>query len=492
MKGLVLFDKLLKPILSFHQLMRQIMNYETGLNSISCHRKPENARFVTMTPYDWDGHLEYMKGGQLMIEEQFAQYLIEEKGFHRIVELWIRQYQRLQHFGGKVCITDPEDDEREAIGALLGKDYWGVRDISIPYTVWKKGIEESRFTGSDFLHVLEIYKGEKILTNKELKKLKSQKEQKEAEALLKRYENTKAGEWLCWMQKTNHKSYGNIRQLMNNEKQQTVYYILDAINQLPVWKQEMKTLAVFASSISQDPHFFDKGIENTLLLQGICYIFEVEEQDLNLAEKNKLYYDAGLLKDDLSNICMIAHLNGIYKDGTAHTAWAAFFNLYEAWTVSLYNLQQINSIAIDIRKVYIVENPSVFRSLFLEGKRLEKDHIGFVCTNGQLNLCGYVLLDLIQKSGIPMYYAGDFDPEGILIADKLKQRYKDNLHLWKSSVEEYRAILSSSSISEKRLLSLQSCRSEELQALCRELEQYKYSGYQEALLPLYLEEIRNA
>ena len=125
-------------------------------------------------------------------------------------------------------------------------------------------------------------------------------------------------------------------------------------------------------------------------------------------------------------------------------------------------------------------------------KRLEKDHIGFVCTNGQLNLCGYVLLDLIQKSGIPMYYAGDFDPEGILIADKLKQRYKDNLHLWKSSVEEYRAILSSSSISEKRLLSLQSCRSEELQALCRELEQYKYSGYQEALLPLYLEEIRNA
>ena len=56
-----------------HQLMRQIMSYETGLNSISCHRKPENARFVTMTPYDWDGHLEYMKGGQLMIEEQFAQ-----------------------------------------------------------------------------------------------------------------------------------------------------------------------------------------------------------------------------------------------------------------------------------------------------------------------------------------------------------------------------------------------------------------------------------
>ena len=128
---------------------------------------------------------------------------------------------------------------------------------------------------------------------------------------------------------------------------------------------------------------------------------------------------------------MIAHLNAEGRDGKVHEAWKGFFDRYEAWTVSLYNLQQIHNISDAIKAVYIVENPSVFRSLFLEGKRLGKEQIGFVCTNGQLNLCGYVLLDLIQKSNIPMYYAGDFDPEGILIADRLKQRYKDDLHLWK-------------------------------------------------------------
>ena len=299
-----------------------------------------------------------------MIEDAFAQYLLQDTGFRRVTDLWIRQYQKLQHFGGTICIKDPEDDEREAIGGLLGKDYWGVRDISIPYSVWEKAIEDSRFAGSDFLRVLEIYKGESILTNKEQKEIKAQKEQQDMRSLSKRYACTKAGEWLNWMQETNHKSYGNIRQLLNNNKWQTVCFILDAINQLPVWKQEIETMAVFASSVTQDPHFFDKGIENTLLFQGICYFLNVEEQDISLAEKNKLYYEAGLLKDDLSNSCMIAHLNAEGRDGKVHEAWKGFFDRYEAWTVSLYNLQQIHNISDAIKAVYIVENPSVFRSLF--------------------------------------------------------------------------------------------------------------------------------
>ena len=50
-----------------------------------------------------------------MIEDAFAQYLLQDTGFRRVTDLWIRQYQKLQHFGGTICIKDPEDDEREAI-----------------------------------------------------------------------------------------------------------------------------------------------------------------------------------------------------------------------------------------------------------------------------------------------------------------------------------------------------------------------------------------
>ena len=79
-----------------------------------------------------------------MIEEAFAQYLLQDTGFQRVIDLWIRQYQKLQHFGGTVRIKDPEDDEREAIGGLLGKDYWGVRDI--PYLILS-GKRQSRTAG---------------------------------------------------------------------------------------------------------------------------------------------------------------------------------------------------------------------------------------------------------------------------------------------------------------------------------------------------------
>ena len=51
---------------------------------------------------------------------------------------------------------------------------------------------------------------------------------------------------------------------------------------------------------------------------------------------------------------MIAHLNAEGRDGKVHEAWKGFFDRYEAWTVSLYNLQQIHNISDAIKAVYIV------------------------------------------------------------------------------------------------------------------------------------------
>ena len=47
---------------------------------------------------------------------------------------------------------------------------------------------------------------------------------------------------------------------------------------------------------------------------------------------------------------MIAHLNAEGRDGKVHEAWKGFFDRYEAWTVSLYNLQQIHNISELLRQ----------------------------------------------------------------------------------------------------------------------------------------------
>ena len=40
-----------------------------------------------------------------------------------------------------------------------------------------------------------------------------------------------------------------------------------------------------------------------------------------------------------------------------------------------------------------------------------------------------IQMDLFAKSGIRVYYAGDLDPEGILIAQKLSQYYLSLIHI---------------------------------------------------------------
>ncbi|WP_455936833.1 DUF2399 domain-containing protein [Gemella morbillorum] len=41
-----------------------------------------------------------------------------------------------------------------------------------------------------------------------------------------------------------------------------------------------------------------------------------------------------------------------------------------------------------------------------------------------------ILLDMFVKNGYKICYSGDLDPECIQIADKLKQRYKNNLEFF--------------------------------------------------------------
>ena len=75
----------------------------------------------------------------------------------------------------------------------------------------------------------------------------------------------------------------------------------------------------------------------------------------------------------------------------------------------------------------------------------------YMCMNGQPRLAGLMVLDLFAKSGIRVYYAGDLDPEGILIAQKLSQYYKGEFHYWHMETADYEKCRSEEVISPKRM-----------------------------------------
>ena len=128
-----------------------------------------------------------------------------------------------------------------------------------------------------------------------------------------------------------------------------------------------------------------------------------------------------------------------------------------------------------------MENPSVFAILC--GKE-KKDDVrrAYMCMNGQPRLAGLIVLDLLAKSGTKVYYAGDLDPEGIQIAQKLSQYYKGEFYYWYMETADYEKCRSEEVISMKRMKILERITDERLRPVVEMIRECRTAGYQERLI----------
>ena len=151
--------------------------------------------------------------------------------------------------------------------------------------------------------------------------------------------------------------------------------------------------------------------------------------------------------------------------------------------LTLMNLGSLGSVGtVGKKNVYIVENPAVFSTLIREWRNET-----ILCGNGQIRLATLTLLDLFDDETI-FYYAGDFDPEGLQIAQRLKERYQNRLQLWNYHKEYYEKYKSEVEITERSLRKLDKIYLEELQEMKTALLKEKKAAYQEAMLREYLME----
>ena len=132
-------------------------------------------------------------------------------------------------------------------------------------------------------------------------------------------------------------------------------------------------------------------------------------------------------------------------------------------------------------EIYIVENPSVFAVLCGKEKE-ENTRRAYMCMNGQPRLAGLMVLELLAKSGTRVYYAGDLDPEGILIAQKLSRYYKGEFHYWHMETADYEKCRSEEVISPKRMKILERITDGRLKPVVDRIEEYGTAGYQEMLV----------
>lgn len=418
----------------------------------------------------------------------------QDDHFQEFMKLWKEQMERYGEIMGAIHVP-LSDENRECISSFMGKNYHRQSHAVIRASQLKKVIRESKFKDADMNIVVRRYFKEEILTKNDRKQLLQDQVDENLSKLLDSFKNTKAESWLSHCIKEKDLAY----LMMCKEIKQhptkfltTCTCVMQALNQLPMWNGKKQLLALFASQIMGEPHGFDAtSMERLLLEYGICFFQSLPSRPSSLIERNLLLASVGLYLGDINNYCMIAHIDAL-KNNQKHPAWNAFYEQFEIWNVNMLNLANITSIdPHSCHSVFIIENPSVFQSLVQFSIENDLSSFGFVCTTGVVNSCGYLLLDLIQKAQIQMYYSGDFDPEGLLIAERLIKRFPKNLRLWRYDEPSFFAAQSSNHPSKKRISMLNSLQNRQLEHIGTLMKESLLLGYQENILHLYQEDLIN-
>lgn len=160
------------------------------------------------------------------------------------------------------------------------------------------------------------------------------------------------------------------------------------------------------------------------------------ELDMMLSHAIKIregYRLGGVADDDLSSQAMLYAPN--------------LFGLYEERILTLRQVERLISnlpITLDLKSIFMVENPSVFAELIDADIRrsLERDskHSPIImCGNGQPTVAVIKLLDGLLASfpGAKLYYSGDLDPAGLGIAHSLHMRCGGVLAPWRMDRQTY-------------------------------------------------------
>ena len=431
--------------------------------------------------------------------EECIRYFRQRKIYNKLFREVVDKYRSLGHFGGTVQLSGLSREDCRLLGGFFQKDYEGKKTVTISTAAMEKALENSRFAGLRWEDILQGYFGEELVGRKEQKQRENAEREQFFTAITMTAPGSPGSLWLEQVLQGKGEGYLLLAKHYREQPEKlkrSLLLLLQVIPRLPALeaggeRASHELLAVFAAETTGDPHFFDTGnLGEQLLVSFLKFRFgellvqgfsDFQASDFKAEEKAGIFYKAGLLKDELSNHVLAYGISGVGEDGRLHKGILGYLEQREPLHLTLMTLGKLVQVYPRTgKRVYIVENPAVFAVL----AKAWPD-AAIVCGNGQTRLATLVLLDLFEED-TEFRYAGDYDPEGLLIAQKLKERYGERLQFWQYRREFYEKYRSDVEISDKSLKKLEHIYREELQEIKRALEQHKKAAYQEAMLGEYL------
>lgn len=429
---------------------------------------------------------------------KFLAFVEPGGGFARLLTAMGEKYRRFGEIKGQFVLEQATSAEREALGGFLQKNFQHQQTIMVTAGQLRKALAQTPYGELTWEEILRSYFGDNLQTTKEARQQKAEAFEQFLESALEGFWETHGGRWLDNARHENEELNTYLRQQYEKNREglkAVLGQAVNGINHLPALSEGPLAaagggmrLAVFAARYGGDPHAFDEGRAANHLLSAFLYQHFGQEKTRGAEVKNELFYRAGILRDDLLNYTMTFGFGGMMKNNLPHPGMAGYLKNRDPLLLTLQTIAGLQAVDYFGTEVFIVENSGVFGEL-VENVKNAACPPALLCTGGQLKLASLAFLDLAEKSAEKLYYSGDFDPEGLQIAQKLKIRYGDKLILWHYEAADYEKALSQVVLSEERLAKLARLSDPKLAGIGSLIKETRLAGYQEYLLDEYLKDI---
>ena len=423
--------------------------------------------------------------------EKFANLIKETDGFQRLLPQMLEKYRSFGTVKGTFSFSNPSDTERNVLEGLLKKDLSSVDKITFSTAALVRALKHTPYEGIDLDQVVNLCFGSNVKTKKELKIEKSLMEEEFFRNIIDRFENTISGNWLYRIvsQKSKNWKYIHKYYLADPLRLQIILeQVMNAGNNLPILTGDYKRISLFAFDITKNPHAFDAGrVETNLLLLLIGDYLKESTENLSAQKRHELFFSVGIVKDDLLNNTCVRGISCFDHQGQEHKGTKGYFDEGDPQILTLNLLLNTNYVKIRGQRIYILENSGVFSTLC---ERTADRDITLICTGGQLTTASTLLIEILCRQNLKIYYSGDFDPEGLKIADSLKQKYP-NINLWRYEKSDYMKSLSTMPLSNERLKKLGTLKDKKLKQIANTMIKEKKAGYQENLIEEYYADLDN-
>ncbi len=405
-----------------------------------------------------------------------TEFFKSEQTYDKLFNAFRKKYESLGRIGGTVSTNSFSDKELETIGKFFGQPSGILRQKQlISLAAFEEQLQRTKFSSVALKELLDNYFGETIISKKEQLLQKEENRRNFFHQLMEQYPSIKF--WLEFCLE-NSKSSRWVIQLADNDKGQFTTYVKilhDALNDFP---DSVERLPLFSQRITADPHAFDLNTDLGRLLIHLLSVHQGDEEVPTMTEEiNFLLQQYGIYRDDLLNFVTCANLLAETNKGD-HPVWTSAAQTNTVQIVPLRELLKVTTVWPSTgNTVWIVENSGVCATLLDANPA-----VPIICTNGQFTLATWMLIDKLVNGGAQIFYAGDFDPEGLGIADRLLERCGNSATLWHMDITSYRKTGPTKSLTVERLEKLNRLNHPQLVAVAVEMRATKKAGYQEALM----------